>query len=279
MKLWLFVMPSAAEGGWRRAVSEAAAAAQLPVWREDLVAMAEAHGEGLVVTADPRPALVGWTEAALVVPAQNGVEFLIDLGFTHADAVRRVAEFLAFASDVKARGGVLLDGSAPIVEVEGIGRVSRSGSSIAVNFHDGPLDIFRYIPPEIGSAAKWDAELFAFASYGKELNLLASPSIDVTGGARTLVLGPQITLSPGRWRVCARIMVDPEGSTTYLQASWGFGSDRVDVTAELNVPGEYSLVLEHDWRKSAEAELMIVSVRPHFCGRLEFMNVAVDRVG
>lgn len=279
MKLWLFVMPSAAEGGWRQAVSEVAAAAQLPVWGEDLVAMAEAHGEGLVVTADPRPALAGWNEAALIVPAQNGVDFLINLGFTHTDAVRRVAEFLAFASDVKSRGGVLLDGTAPIVEVEGIGRISRSGGLIVARSHDGPLGIFHHIPPEIGSAAKWDAELFAFASYGDDLNLLASPSIDVTGKARTLVLGPQITLSPGRWRVCARIMVDPEGSTTYLQASWGGGSDRVDVTAELKVPGEYSLVLEHDWRKSAEAELMIVSGRPHFCGRLEFMDVAVDRVG
>lgn len=279
MKLWLLVMPSVTEEGWRQAVSELAVAAQIPVWGEESVAIAEAQGEGLVVTADPRQTLAGWAEAALIVPAQNGVDFLIDLGFTRADAVRRVAEFLARASDVKSRGGVLLDGCASVVDVEGLGRISRQGAALVAKLHNGPLDVFRHIPPSIGSAGVWGADLFAFASHGEKLNLLASPSVDVTGRARTLVLGPQITLSPGRWRVRAKILVDPEGATTYLQASWGSGSDRVAVAAEFHVPGEYSLTMEHDWLRSAEAELMLVSARPHFCGRLEFMDVMVERVG
>ncbi len=273
VRAWVFVMPSPNEFVWREEVRRLASNHNISV--QDWDGVSEVQGEGIVLTSEPISAPDGWDETAIMSSASSSVDFLQGLGFHYTDAVRRVSQYLSYCAAVQYRNGQVI---APHGEAEYLFQelgylapelVAESASSVQ------PLAMFERCPPEIGSKAHWQPELFAFSTHGRPLALNASPEIDVTGRTRILVFGPQISLSPGEWTIRATIDCDPEGSKNRYFASWGTRDRRTERLIDIDRPGRYDINMSATWDSCTEAEFIICSREPLFTGKLKFLTVDV----
>lgn len=270
-------MPCFVEPEWRGLLEEAASRAGIPVARypDMWCNLPEA---GIVLTADPVPAPDGWDEICLVASPSLGAAFLTALGFNRTDSVRRVATFLAYASDAQTRGATIIDSQNVVMSVAGLGELRRSLPNFDANDDIQSLDIYRSLPVTTGARASWATSLFAYGSYGSALALETDPLVDITGRARILVFGPQIALPPGKWKLKVVFLCDPDIGTTCLQMSWGYGHDRQELWADIDARGEYVVEMTHEWSKVAESEFIIMSAQPHFSGAIKIVSIEVERL-
>jgi len=278
MKLHVFIQPSPYENPWKDAVLNAASSQG---WRVTSLAEAGTAADTdkcLLLSSEIEPILPDAITVAIVA-FEDGPGFLKDIGFTEHDALRRSAHFLAYASEIAVQNGAVFDASREVLALPYIGEVSRGAtpSAPASRLNLDALDIYRSLPPFVGAEASWEPYLFAYDSDRAVLKLGAQKEVDLTGRARLLIFGPQITLSPGLWKIHAHVLVDPEGSRSCLTVSWGNSKEQTTRTTEIATPGVYQISLYTDWKVSSEAELKIASSRPHFRGSVKFLNASVSR--
>lgn len=278
MKLHVFIQPSQFEGAWKDAVTRVARAQGWRVASLTEVGITPDADKCLFLSSDTEPNLPDAMNVA-ITSFEDGPKFLRSIGFSEHDALRRSAHFLAYASEIARENGAVFDASREVFALPYIGEVRRDAvpSLPASGLNTQALNVYRNLPPLMGAEANWDPYLFAYDTERDGLSLGAQGEVNLTGRARLLIFGPQITLSPGLWKVAADVLIDPEGSRSRLTVSWGNVERQNTRIAEIDRPGVYQINLSNEWKMSSEAEVKISSNQPHFRGKVKLLNASVSR--
>jgi hypothetical protein len=278
MKLHVFIQPSPFESAWKEAVSRSADAHGWRIAEAPDPLGGPAEDNYVVITSAIVPLVFG-PDVVAIISGDRGPDYLSSIGFTNHDALRRSAHFLAYASEIGAHDGAVLNASDEILTLPHIGEVHRAALTPLppAKLNADALGIYRSLPPPVGARAEWTPDLFAYNTKLEGLCLGAAGNVDLTGRARLLIFGPQITLSPGSWSVTVSLLVDPENSRSRLTISWGDTERQKSRAAEIEKLGIYKITLTNEWQALSEAELKIFSDRPHFRGVIRLVSVVVHR--
>jgi len=183
----------------------------------------------------------------------------------------------AKAAAMLAGGGVRVDSEMTSFTLADLGNVTRPDyTSRPLKRSPSPLDYFATIPPPVGAAAVWPAEIMAFPK-GSELDG-GKPDMDLTGRARLLFHGPHLYLTPGLWRVTFQISVDPEGDVPPLRFEWKHGEDMVYCDAPINQSGRYEIRLERRWEVVGPSQITGWLMQAIFNGRLELHDCRIEKL-
>lgn len=123
--------------------------------------------------------------------------------------------------------------------------------------------------------SRWNPSLFianARPAYG-----IGADWLDMTGPPRALVRGPYLWVSPGRWRVKARFMIDEDGARQELQIRWGPPLTPVVLKATPARAGIFEVELENEWSQADGMELTIALPHSAVSGRLALEAVELTR--
>lgn len=277
----LLLMPSSQEPAWRSAISLAA--------RERGWTVTKARGAEAESTPSPKVVLVTDFQAialdavdawAIVGGSlEEALMSALDRRPDPLEAQRFASVRLATASALIESGAILLDQMAAELEFPGLGSVSV-GSVSMPNIDDAvvsdmipPLAFYKALPAVRDARVIWPTSVFNYSLRREATG--GTPDIDLTGGARVLMHGPSFALPPGWWRIIVRFSIDPDESA-HLLFEWGAGEDTTIYSQVFEIGGFYELVLDHQWKEPAPAELRILAERAHFMGRLVVQDCVVE---
>lgn len=139
------------------------------------------------------------------------------------------------------------------------------------------LTLFDRGLPAVGATAALDPELFFIETKRSELRERVTV-LDITGGPRLLLNGPQITLPKGKWRATIRFAVDEDASRYGLRFEWGRMDDVSTTKLKTMTPGVFELSIEQTLAESARCEFRVQLTQGAMHGSFEFFGVRVTKV-
>jgi hypothetical protein len=133
-----------------------------------------------------------------------------------------------------------------------------------------------YHPAQDGEPARawWPRELFRWSDHPE---IPPPESIDITGVARSLIVGPYLSLSAGLWRVTAILDLDTEAARRIFLFSFGSGENFTHHQTMGLHHGRNQITLEHHFTAPGLAEFAIGFPFGAFDGVLQFRGLIVDR--
>lgn len=273
----LMITPGHPGLAWRAAIEARAAQMGIPV-SEIAAEDAADRRTGVIFTHQnavlasqpgPRVVITDTTAVGLLDPSQPA---------TGNDLIVR-AHSLVEADAAARQGALVLNASRYQLSLPLLGTVERPEGE-RYHIHPlaaaSPLSLFDELPVRAGAQAVWAPHWFTYAPDAG--GQTSGPWIDLTGRMRALVFGPYIRLPPGRWRIDARISVDPERAHVPLLFEWGSGAEFCRIMTEVRHPGSYGISLDRIWTEAESAQLRIWNAHPVFQGRLLFEECRVVRV-
>lgn len=283
----VLALPSRHEAEWRVALREAARVAgwdyrdlwglgDLPIdpERSTVVVTMEETTLGEMLPTD----WVVLAAAPQEVLARSKAQYALD----DRAALGHAASRLTAASTLVAKGARLHQASEAVLEIPGLGLITRQPGQASADMPTVPddavstLQIFRHLPPADGSSAVWPSSIFL--RFDDEAPGAAARSIDLTGRGRILIHGPYLALPAGRWRVTFEFEYDcPVGSAPF-RFEWGEVADVVLHDARAFTPGRYSITLEKDWAEPGRAEVRIWLYHALFQGEFRLVHCVVEKV-
>lgn len=273
--LLFLTLDATSEARWREPLSTAAEAAGWEVCADPAPADFDRSGRIVVISRD-----VNW--ATLFPPSSCWVMTGGDLPEfnTHSPSlIDRHAVFqssinLVVATHLLERDATLVDRRTTVLNVPGVGSIESIGVVDPVE-RRSPLGVYRNLPPQIGAAATWPAELFSFGEAAFEPG---EPEIDLTGRARIVVHGPYVHLPTGRWKATIQFTVEAFSQAPKLRVEWGSAPSFAALETEISVSGVYELSLEHEWLAPGPAQVVVWLAQPIFEGRLVFGGCRVEKI-
>lgn len=274
------VPPSTDAAYWRGVVADKARAAGLVVLEVDQGGdITLPSGDVVLITNDPRRGYgfqpTDW--AVILSRPSTG-------GGRDASSLIHAAGILAALSELPRGTPILTDrdliGSLDPVELFGrfqlvhkhaplsSWEVENCTASLFLSLYEDGL-------PLVGARCEWGAEIFTYDVKARFASNMVG-ELDVSGMARTLILGPNLALPPGRWRVTASFAVDKLASTRTYLMEWGISEDSAEVAFSPGRAGVYKIEIEHSWRSAKPVELKLAIADSAVAGRLEFRGATVE---
>ena len=274
--LMVLATPSSATQAWCSALIEHAGRLGWPVARTDETEIAPATGLWFTNHHHELSAFPG----ARVVLVDTSAVGVLDPGApaTPSELEAR-STALVQAHIAASEGAVILNAARYRLEFPVLGWLDRpEGERYRIHSAavESPLAIFDDMPHPPSAPVAWGPQWFSYDLASQ--TPMGGDWLDMTGRMRPLVFGPYICLPSGRWRVDARIWVDPERAHAPLLLEWGSGTSFCRVMAEVRRRGVYELSLDRVWSEPEVAQLRIWNAHPVFEGRLRFEGCRVTRV-
>ncbi|WP_040349830.1 hypothetical protein [Brevundimonas sp. BAL3] len=274
------VPPSTDAAYWRSMVADKAAAAGLVVVEIDQgVDTALPSGDMVLITNDARRAYsfqpTDW--AVLLSRPSTG-------GGRDASSLIHAAGILAALSELPQGTPILTDrdliGSLDPLELFGRFQLVHKHAPLSgweVENHTASLFLSLYEDglPLVGARREWGPDIFTYDVKARFAAVTAG-ELDISGIARTLVLGPNLALPPGRWRVTASFAVDKLASTRIYRMEWGISEDFAEVSFSPGQAGVYKMEIEHIWSAAEPVELRLALAESAVAGWLEFRGATVE---
>lgn len=194
--------------------------------------------------------------------------------WTRHDTMTNLSTSLAFANYLA------LHGAAPVDDISGILEmyagaapgVGQSGDSQARH----TLGLYSILPVAPNASVEWGPEDFHYTKGSQRFG--GTPDIDLTGRGRILVHGPNIALTPGRWRLEAEFDFDSGGDIVELRFDWGHGEETATEICKLGATGRYRIELSRTWLQNETAEFRIWVQHGMLHGALRFGGAKVSRL-
>lgn len=226
-------------------------------------------GNALVVVWTTEPPLVGDPVVVIASDPQDAIEGCTSFyGVTPEEGMRLASRRYSFASSLIDRGAILCRPGEE-VSILGLGEVQIPRNSV-LEGREGPLQMFKDLPPVAGRGARWDPDLLWEAT--NPVRPLADETLDLTGRSRLLVFGPFIMLPRGRWKIRLNLEVRIATSPIVLGFEWGAEDPSVD-DFSFDRSGVYLVEIEHEWAEEAVAQLKIILRQATFSGYLKIINI------
>lgn len=131
--------------------------------------------------------------------------------------------------------------------------------------------------PPIGAIVNWGPSLFLYDPRRRDQRVVEQ-RLDMTGGPRSFVHGPDMALPPGRWKVVARFSLDPAGSIHRFVAEWGLSDDFSSFNLQTNRSGVFEITMAHEWTRPGTVELRIRLMEGCISGEFEFFGATLQRL-
>lgn len=276
----LLLMPSSREAAWRGAVGVAARQRGWTITKARGAQAEQTPCPKIILVTDARAVPLDAADVWVVI--DGSLEEALAYGLARRSDVLEAQRFasvrLATASALIDAGAVVLDHMAEQLDIPGLGciSISESGSSPASHLDSeivAPLAFYQRLPPAPGAQVTWPTSVFSYSVRREPTG--GSPDIDLTGGGRVLMHGPYFELPAGWWRMTVRFSVDPD-EAAHLLFEWGAGEDVTIYSGTFETAGFYELILDHQWREPAPAELRVSVERAHFMGQLFMQDCTVE---
>ncbi|CAN5374771.1 hypothetical protein BH10PSE1_BH10PSE1_11010 [soil metagenome] len=139
------------------------------------------------------------------------------------------------------------------------------------------LSLFENGPPLVGATTEFMPEIFFIETRKRELRPRET-LLDVTGGPRLLVNGPQITLTPGLWQATIRFSVDEDSARYGFRFEWGSMEDVTAVNITPKASGVFDLTIQHPFVQAARSEMRVHLTEGALHGEFEFLGVRVVKI-
>ncbi len=199
---------------------------------------------------------------------------------TTLENITRQSEWLARCAQLESEGASIIDGNEVHITLPKLGDVVRAPLDAHHENIEPCLGVYAEFPLVHGAKARWRASLFHCSSRGSRV--VAGDDglteIDLTGRAGPLISGPYIHLPKGRWRLKIVLEIDPQGGASQLAFDWGDNHHRVYFEAAPNVSGIYEVLMETIRHEAWCGEFRIISLHPHFKGKLRFSGCDIEYV-
>lgn len=273
-RLFLF-LDSSARDRWRPSLVEAISASDHELVESGVPATFEPEGKVAILSDD-----INWTvliaPANIIVLFDGTVETLADHQLPQKLAFHAASGRLAMGTYCISADAIGVGRGDTDVVLPKIGRVTAKPAAPQRAVRS-PLEMYATLPPTTGVTTFWEPELFYYpvgaASDGGQ------PAIDLTGRARSVVHGPYIYLTPGRWRARVEFEVDPEGGQAHLRFQWGsVVATSTTLISAITVAGAYVVELEHSFESISPAQVIISTEQPLFQGRLELKQCHITLI-
>lgn len=194
--------------------------------------------------------------------------------WTRHDTLTNLSSSLAFANYLALHGAAPVDDVSRVLEMyacatPGVGHVAYSHGRHA-------LGLYVTLPVAPNASAEWNPDDFHYTNGSQRFG--GTPNIDLTGRGRILVHGPNIALTPGRWRLEAEFDLDSGGEIVDLRFDWGHGEDTTTEICKLSSTGRYRIELSRTWLENQTAEFRIWVQHGMLHGALRFEGASIHRL-
>lgn len=195
--------------------------------------------------------------------------------WAHHDTVTNLSTWLAFANYLTLHGAAPVDDISHVLDMHNGATPSVGHTSDVKERH--PLSLYSTLPVAPSASAEWQPCDFYYTKGSQRTG--GTPDIDLTGGGRILVYGPNIALTPGNWHVEAEFDLDSEGETVDLRFDWGPAEEATTSICKLSLTGRYRIELSHTWLQNQTAEFRIWIQHGMLHGALRFHGAKIRRLG
>ena len=125
--------------------------------------------------------------------------------------------------------------------------------------------------PVTGATCQWSHDLFLYDPRRREERVHIQ-ELDMTGGPRSLVHGPDMVLPFGEWEMTARFSMDQTGAVHGLRIEWGIGEDCAAFNVSPSRAGVFQVTIAHKLESLGPVELRIKLTEGCMGGYFEFMG-------
>ncbi len=233
----------------------------------------------LIVVDHPAAVAAADPHHWIIVQSNNLEDSVVALNARHPewtrhDTVTNLSVSLAFANYLVLHGAAPVDDVSGILEMyagatPGVSRVGRDQGRHA-------LGLYEVLPVAPNASAKWEPDDFYYTNGSQRVG--GAPDIDLTGGGRILVHGPNIALTPGRWHLEAEFDLDSGGEVVDLRFDWGHGEETATVTYKLAAAGRYRIELARTWLENQTAEFRLWIQHGMLHGTIRFGGARINRL-
>jgi|JUGB01.1.fsa_nt_gi hypothetical protein len=131
------------------------------------------------------------------------------------------------------------------------------------------FEVYRNGLPPTGATFEWSHNLFLYDPRRRDERINIQ-ELDMTGGPRSLVHGPDMILPPGEWEVAAQFSMDLAGSVHGLRIEWGIGDDFTSFDVTPSREGVFKLTISHIFTSVGPVELRVKLTEGCMGGYFEF---------
>jgi len=194
--------------------------------------------------------------------------------WTRHDTLTNLSSYFAFANYLALHGAAPVDDVSRVLDMcagatPGVGHAAESQTRHA-------LGLYATLPVAPNASAEWKPDDFHYTNGSQRFG--GTPNIDLTGRGRILVHGPNIALTPGRWRLEAEFDLDSGGEIVDLRFDWGHGEDTTTEICKLTAAGRYRIELSRTWLETQTAEFRIWVQHGMLQGALRFEGANIQRL-
>ncbi|WP_295219074.1 hypothetical protein [uncultured Brevundimonas sp.] len=279
----IVLTPTASWGAWVDRLSAAAERHnfKLVVFHDDCQEESGPGDDRIFLTSNPKfiqPSPLAHV-ALIVVDAQTAApQTSVMTGAQGRDAVvdasRLLVEtLLTPASCVVTDGSLALKGRQvelfPGFSVEAPESATLEPQSDLDRASAAAFEVYRDGLPAAGATFDWSHDLFLYDPRRRDQRVEIQ-QLDMTGGPRSLVHGPDMILPPGVWEVTAQFSMDQAGSAHRLRIEWGVGDDFNSFDATPTREGVFKLTISHLFESVGPVELRIKLTEGCMGGYFEF---------
>lgn len=136
------------------------------------------------------------------------------------------------------------------------------------------FEVYRDGLPSTGATFNWSHDLFLYDPRRRDQRVHIQ-ELDMTGGPRSLVHGPDMILPPGEWEVTAQFSVDQSGSVHGLRVEWGIGDDFTSFDVTPSRQGVFKLTISHLFSSVGPVELRIKLTEGCMGGYFEYHGASL----
>lgn len=288
MNRCIVLTPSASWSDW---VNRLAAAAErhnfkLVVFHDDCQEVSGPDDDRIFLTSNPKfiqPAPMAHV-ALIVVDAQTAApQTSVMTGAQGRDAVvdasRLLVEtLLTPASCIVTDGSLALTGRQvelfPGFSIEAPEPAMLETQSDLDRASAAAFEVYRDGLPSTGATFDWSHDLFLYDPRRRDQRVNIQ-ELDMTGGPRSLVHGPDMILPPGEWEVTAQFSMDQTGSVHGLRIEWGIGDDFTSFDVTPSRQGVFKLTISHLFASVGPVELRIKLTEGCMGGYFEFHGASL----
>lgn len=291
MNRCIVLTPSASWDTWVNRLSAAAERHnfKLVVFHDDCQQESGPNDNRIFLTSNPKfiqPSLTGHV-ALIVVNAQTAApQTSVMTGAQGRDAVidasRLLVEtLLTPASCIVTDGSLASAGRQvelfPGFSVEAPEEVKFEARSDLDRASAAAFEIYRDGLPSTGATLDWSHDLFLYDPRRRDQRVRIQ-QLDMTGGPRSLLHGPDMILPPGEWEVTAQFSMDQAGSAHGLCIEWGIGDDCTSFHAIPAREGVFKLTISHLFERIGPVELRIKLTEGCMGGSFEFHGASLKLI-
>lgn len=125
--------------------------------------------------------------------------------------------------------------------------------------------------PSIGAMCSWSHDLFLYDPRRRDERIHIH-QLDMTGGPRSLVHGPDMILPPGEWEFTAKFAIDQVGAVHGLRIEWGVGEDCTWFNVLPGREGIFKVTISHKIKQLGPVELRVKLTEGCMGGYFEFQG-------